>query len=430
MNEDVSTIKQLIVLTLFTVCLQTFALEIAGNGVTVNYVYVLIPFIFWLIGLKRRLVRREQVVQVILFYGLIYLVGFPGDVFNFNHIGDPTRRLASFLVFLFPILLSLVEFKPVDIDIFKRSVIVASALYSFKSVLTFVFIAGGASRVSELKGLIGSQRYGFILCLGFFIALFNDTLITKKWILPQRALICSIIFIGAIFTYSRSTMVSLIGGLAFFVITTFKKNRRTTNELYLKATSRKFKPIYLIALLVVVVSVFIAFQHYFEANFLRSYQVNLLDRLLDNSLFGKFLEKNQLSSEGVRYYLLTRILNYLVIHPLFGSSYQGLYLLYDEFKGGMSSHNQYADVFLRTGLFGGALWLFLLYRVYRFCGRDRGLQVGLVAIFIYGFFHETFKESHGSFVFGMLLSFSYMSAYLGIQGKSSASVPLISSESS
>ena len=411
-NEETPTIKTLIILALFIASLQAFSLDIAGQGVTANYVYVLIPFVFWLVGVKRRLVRREQVVQIILIYSLIYFIGFPGDIFEFNNnIGTPIRRLASFLVFLFPLFLSLVEFKPSDISIFKTAVIIVSVYYSLNSILAFGSLSGVG--VFELKGLLGSQRYGFILCLGFFISLFNDKLIIKKWILPQRVFICSIILIGAIFTFSRATIVSLIGGLVFFlVLVLFKKNRRINGKLALQATNRKFKPFYLITSLVLVASVFIAFQSYYDVKFLEFYQTRFIDPLLDGTLMESTLGNDPESSEGYRYYTLIRILDYLAAHPLFGSNYQGLYLLYDEFEGSASTHNQYSDIFLRTGLLGGLLWLFLLYRVFRFCSHDRGLQVGLVSILIYGFFHETFKLSQGSFVFGMLLSFSYMSAYI------------------
>jgi O-antigen ligase len=114
------------------------------------------------------------------------------------------------------------------------------------------------------------------------------------------------------------------------------------------------------------------------------------------------------SSEGYRYYVLNQIVEYLSSHPLFGSNFRGLYLLFEEYRGSGSTHSQYTDVFLRTGLLGGVLWLYLLYRILRFCKHDTGLRLGLASVIVYGFFHETFKESQGSFVFAMLLSFSYM----------------------
>lgn len=407
-DKETSTIKTLIILALFFASLQQFSLSIEGHGVTANYVYVLIPFVFWFTGIKRRLVKRKQVAYIVSIYIFIYFVGVPEDIlFNNSAYADPIRRLASFIVFLFPLLLSYVEFKPGDIRIFKISIILAAVYYSLNSILTFVSLTSSVG-VHSMKGLLGSSRYGFILCFGFFISLFSDKLIIKKWMLPQRVFICSIILLGAIFTFSRATIVSLGGGFVFFLV------------LLLLNKKERFRLIYYVFPLVLVVYIFTAFQSYFDVNTLAFYQARLIDPFLDSTLINNALEGDKSSPEGYRYHMLTRVLEHLAAHPFFGSCYKGIYMIYDEFGGAGSTHSQYTDVFLRTGLIGGALWLFLLYRVFRFCSHDKGLQVGLVTIIIYGLFHETFKLSQGSFVFGMLLSFSYMSASLRQRRKTSA----------
>lgn len=398
-NEKTSKVKTFIIFMLFIASLQIFSLTIGGHGLSANYVYVFFPVVFWFVGIKRRLVRRHQVVKIIMIYIFIYFIGLPGDYLAFgNDIITPIRRLTSFIIFLFPLLLSIIEFKPCDVDIFKRAVIISSVYYSLGSILSFCNISDLVG-VSSMKGVFGSNRYGFILCLGFFISLFSDKLIIKKWFLQQRVFFCSVIFLGIIFTFSRAAILAFVGGVVFYCV------------LALLSKKEKVNIIYYIISFVLVTFVFILFQSYFGVNILHFYQIHLIDPFLDSTFKYHILDAGKASSsEGYRYYIIIRVLEYLAAHPLFGSCYKGLYLLYDEFEGGISTHNQYADVFLRTGLFGGALWLFLLYRVFRFCSHDRGLQVGLVAIIIYGLFHETFKESHGSFVFGMLLSFSYMRA--------------------
>jgi O-antigen ligase len=122
----------------------------------------------------------------------------------------------------------------------------------------------------------------------------------------------------------------------------------------------------------------------------------------------KTMKENPNSSEGYRYKLNLQILDYVSSNPFFGSNFKGLYLIFDEYQGGQSAHNQYLDIFLRTGLFGGIIWLFLLVKIFRFCKYDESLQTGLVSVLIFGLVHETFKLSQGSFIFGMLLSFYYM----------------------
>ena len=116
---------------------------------------------------------------------------------------------------------------------------------------------------------------------------------------------------------------------------------------------------------------------------------------------------NPNSSEGYRVMLISHVIDYVTLHPLTGSAYQGLYLLFDEFNGIGSVHSQFFDVFLRVGVIGFCLWAFLLFRIFKFCETDPALLFGFVGILFYGLVHETFKLSNGSFIFGILLSFSY-----------------------
>jgi O-antigen ligase len=120
-----------------------------------------------------------------------------------------------------------------------------------------------------------------------------------------------------------------------------------------------------------------------------------------------FWSLNYQSSEGARAYLTNLILDYLAVHPWTGSNFAGLYLIYDELNGRGSAHNQYTDVFFRTGVIGFALYLWMLSRIVVFFRHDRAILVGLVAVLIYGIFHETFKLGHGGFLFGFLLSYQF-----------------------
>lgn len=404
-HEENLSKAEWIIISLFLVSLYKFSLLIEGQGVTANYLYVFIPIAFWVMGINRRFVVRDEVVFILSFYVIIYLIGLPEDIININSdIADPVRRLASFIVFMAPFSLAFIKFRPVDIYLFKVSIILAGMIYSLSTILEYVSLAPHYQGLYSLKGEIGSQRYGFVLSFAFFIALLNDRLILRKWILVQRVLICSILFIGLVFTFSRSSLLALGGGFVFLVFVVAKGLFHRKNE-----NRAKHNLIPLILVLVLVASFYIVFQHYYTTNFLDFYRVRLVDGVLNGSIL-KETESNPVSSGGFRYHLLTHIYEYLSAHPFFGSKYQGLYLLYDEYKGGMSSHNQYADVFLRTGFLGGALWLYLLYRVFRFFRHDNALRIGLFSVLVFGLFQETFKLSHGSFIFGVLLSLSYMRA--------------------
>ena len=131
----IQSLTNTILFVLFTLSMYQFSVSIAGSGVTANYVYLLIPF-FSILAPLRRLVVRREVVLVIVSYSVIYLMGYPGDFFNGD--SSPFRRLASFLVFVFPLFLSFVEFRTDDIRTFKRAVMLISIYYGLNSIFRFV----------------------------------------------------------------------------------------------------------------------------------------------------------------------------------------------------------------------------------------------------------------------------------------------------
>ena len=130
-------------------------------------------------------------------------------------------------------------------------------------------------------------------------------------------------------------------------------------------------------------------------------------RFIEPFMSGTENFTNPQSSEGYRIMLFAHVFEYVLQHPLYGSSYRGISQVYDYFNNVGSVHNQYLDVLLRVGIIGIFFWLFLIYRIFQFCKKDSSLLVGFIGILIYGLFHETFRMSYGSFIFGMLLSFSY-----------------------
>ncbi len=406
----------------FVVSLLPYSIVIADNGVSANYFYVLLPLILAFVGIKRRIVPRPLILRAVAVYGAIYLVGF-AEIFDQSYaLESETRRLASFWVFLFPLILSFIEFKPSDIDVFKRSVILV-ALYA--SLTTMSSLSASNVALFELKGQIGSQRFGFVLCLGFFLVLFNERPLFDRLVLLQRLVFGSILAAGMSLTFSRATLVAALSGLAFGIVATpslvrlrGRSPRSRTREGY---SANLFR---LTAAAAVIALVVVGFQIYTGTDLVEFYAARFFRPLADMTLWRDTLRGEINSSEGYRTYVLARIFDYVAVHPLAGSSFRGLYLLYDEFSAGASTHNQYSDVILRTGLVGGAMWLYLLYRVVRFSRIDKGLQLGVVSILVYGLFHETFKLSQGSFIFGMLLSFSFIALPAGAHAALAARAPI------
>tara|TARA_B100000795_G_C22798649_1_gene440664 strand:+ start:1842 stop:3176 length:1335 start_codon:yes stop_codon:yes gene_type:complete len=425
-NHYQTTISNIVVCALFFLCLLQFSLKIDGTGVSANYLYMFFPFIFMIPSLERRLIFRREVALIISVLTIIYLLRIPFEIFE----SDPKilRRFGSFLVFIFPLTLAFIEFKKRDLYLFKMAVLLVCIFYGFhKMILFFTLILGYESyflleislrrdgignfwgdtldgiRTINLKGIVGSQRFGFMYIFGLFIALFEPRLFFKRALIYQRIFLFLIIFFSCILTFSRATIVALFLAAIYLIWRKFfSRNNYTANLNFKKSLKIKVFVIVLSILFVVFISWL--FYFYGDVGILSYYKTRFIQPFLIGT--DSFMT-NPNSSEGYRVVLISYVIDYVTLHPLTGSAYQGLSLLFDEFNGVGSVHNQYFDVFLRVGAIGFGLWAFLLFRIFKFCKTDNALLFGFVGILFYGLVHETFKLSYGSFIFGVLLSFSY-----------------------
>jgi hypothetical protein len=386
---------------LFILALQELSVMIGVSGVQVGYLFLLI-----LLFPYRRTVLTEPAVAVLAVYAVVFLAGAPelltGDA-NYS-----IRTTASFLAFLAPLLLLLVKFEERDLDLFKSAVIWAAVYYSLSSLYAYATAVGFGLSIFTLKFLVGSQRYGFVLLLAFFLAIYS----TQLKGLVKTAVI-SILFFGALLTFSRATLVSLAGAGLFAVLTSGWRIRIGLGRLRWSSVARAVLIVATIAALGVL-----------AAESLGEYWRFINERLIRPAMTGQLLTAfwsfNYQSSEGARAYLTALIFDYVAAHPWTGSNYAGLYLIYDELNGRGSAHNQLTDVLFRTGAVGFALYLWLLGCIILFFRRDRAILVGLVAVLIYGMFHETFKLGHGGFIFGFLLSYQFwMRRQRAMRGSSS-----------
>jgi hypothetical protein len=413
---------------LFFICLMPVSLLINGTGVSANYFYLIFPVIFTLPGLKRRLIFRRDIALIVCFYLLMYLFHLPFDFFN-SELGI-FRRLGSFLIFIVPLSLAFIEFDSRDIYCFKMAIIFICLYLGFHKLLLYATLSLGydgyynyaiangditllpnayfvdISTVTtlEYKRLLGSQRYGFILIFGFFIALLEPKLFFRTNVLLQRFFFSICIFLACLLTFSRATIVSLVFVGIYFL---WKQIYNYFDSILRINSLTRFKKRLIVflsfSLLIALLLIFIYINR--DSTVLYYYQTRFIEPFMfdsENSLF----KRN--TSEGFRIYLFSLVIDYVLSNPIFGSGFQGLASLYEQFNGVASVHNQYLDVILRVGIIGAIFWFFLLFRVFQFCKNDRSLFYGFLGVIIFGLFHETFRLSYGSFIFGMLLSFSYV----------------------
>jgi hypothetical protein len=364
------SVRHTTLLLLFCLSLAPISIETSSSGIYVNYFYGLVlvlPFA------KYR--QSQAAAMLILVYAIVFLAGFFDLLTSGWHY--LTRTTLSFAVFILPLLISFVKIEPDDFKAFKKAVVILSVVYSAITIFQLVRI-GYSGDFFRTKVEIGTNRYGFILILGFFIAMFEE-----GYSRMAKPVILTVLIVGIVLTFSRSSFVAFAVTIAYLTL----------------STVRKLKLSYLVnGTILALVMVFI-----FRETIIGEITVFFSEYL---GSFGSYQLGSSATSEGYRVHVITEILNYVLRHPLFGSNFAGLYLAIEEFAGtGASAHGQYNDMLLRTGFVGLSVYLYVLYRMTRFYSSvDKGIFYGLLGILVYGLFHETFKLAHGSFLFAILLS--------------------------
>jgi len=432
-------LKKVSLLTLFLIFIQPFSLSIDGQGVSANYLFVLFPLFVLLI--KGRVYKPEMGVFILmLLLFIIFIVTLGQD----NHL---LRRTASFLVFMSMFALFFVKIDSDMFQYFKVAVILFS-LFTIIVTINHFFENGGNEMGTYAKGVVGTQRIGFVYIMAFWIVLLYKPR-GNLFIVVKHTAVC-IIFCGIFLTFSRTSIFAFtisLGVYSFiaiiFHIKNYKSFRYILHRLFLSI-------IYSLILLTVLSSFFqvtidqyenTIFKYMFKSVPLHHDQPidketivmkkfldwegldnnkNLDDpRNFDNSSNGSSIQRNIVlrdiqnknTSVGYRIFISDKVLDYVVKNPLTGSGFIGVWTFFENKEG--SAHSQYLDVFFRVGFLGFIFYVFILYKISSFLyKKDTGLFIGFMGILAYGLFHETFKLSQGGFIFAFLLAFYYQNRHI------------------
>ena len=324
----------------------------------------------------------------LLMMGWYALIFFIAAIYQNEFFDEGIRRIISFIIFMSLFSYMFVTIDNEMIESFKIAIVAIGLYFSLLSIYNY-FMLGGSKLGFEAKDIIGSQRFGFIYIMGIWLIYSYQR--RGKLYLAIKYLILLILLIGLFLTFSRSSIVGLMGSVGFFVlIKIFIWFKRPRLPLLAKALFSIIVICLLIVLLHEIVPVSFTF-----------YQERLFSFLMDSSVVADNLN-NPEASGGTRVYILGKIFEYSLHNPLTGSGYLGVWIFHDYLFG--SSHNQYADVLFRTGLYGFLAYIYLLLLLIKFLyTNDKALFWGLIGVLFYGMFHETFKESHGAFVLAFLL---------------------------
>ena len=382
-----SRFHEMFLIALFSLFIYKYSIYINGEGISANYLYILLPIIIVLGGGQLRWPSQNLGYAMILYI----LIFFLSTVTQPQHIELLDRRFISFIIFM-----SIFSYMFININLhmvraFKVAVVFISAFYSLNQVI-YYFLLDLVSAGFQGKNIVGSQRYGFVYILAIWLLLHYFP--QKKLLTILKFIGLTIILSGLVLTFSRSSIVAIIGSAGLYIIYKaaiwLKRPALLTNAGWLTIL---FYILFFIAIILLLRT------HFHTAFDLYSETLFSLHRSNGDETFN--LDDPE-ASEGYRIAMLERIIDFVASNPFTGSGYLGVWILFDDASG--SAHNQYTDVLFRTGFFGFLVYAFLLIKLLKFLHlREPGLFWGVIGILIYGLFHETFKESQGGFILTFLL---------------------------
>jgi len=240
-----SNILKVLYILLFYIFITPFSLNINTQGVSANYLFIFFPILVFFI--KKEIAWPPKSVLIFaVFLSLIFLYGIVFEVEN-HHLF--LRRSASFLIFMSVFALMLVKLDSDMVQSFKLALILWSLTESYNVIYEFISIDAN-SLGFYAKGILGSQRIGFIYLMGFWAL--ATLKVQNNLVKIVKFVSLYIILVGLFMTYSRSSMAGLAISIGvyylYLLIYLFK------STLSFKQALSKFlvKSIYLIVLILSV----------------------------------------------------------------------------------------------------------------------------------------------------------------------------------
>lgn len=377
-----------------------FLIPLTVDQYSVNYFFVLFCLVSILFCKKISPNTNDFIKFSISYFVLLFVAAAIWATMSSEATLVP-RMAISFMIFM-----SMFAFVPMhleanDIAAFRLALIGASVALAGYSLALF-FVAGGNIVGWDQRNIVGTQRTGFALILGLAVLL--NYRLSGHWLVVAKSIGIFMILAGLLLTFARASVLG--GGAALCLCVLIWMARRSSWTRQGLRQARKIigiAALYCVALAAMLPSV------------VDFYIWILVDRYaaVIVEAFYQFGEPGALrprmsevfrpdGSEGIRLELIKTILLHTLQSPILGTGYLGVWRITDGQAG--SAHNQYLDVLLRTGIMGLALYLTLLYKVFKLLYQSyRDMFFGGVGVLVYGLFHETFKEAQGAFILAFLI---------------------------
>jgi O-antigen ligase len=367
--------------------LAPISLMLFDDGVSANYLFAI------LLISPRGYRRNYHAAAYIAFMIIALVIG----VVLFSHFYATflARQFLSFTLALIGVALLFVR-----LSIRLEELLVATVLCAVAYSLTafYMFSFGGFSLLDiyAVKGGMRDfitdwpQRYAVVLLFGFFVAL-------SRW---SRGLIwpaANLVILACIFlTFTRAAWLGTAVGLLAYVALLLSGQGAGAG-----GGSRTRQKIVVLAGVVLAMAAlsYAALDQEVSAAVSRLYD-EMVDTAETNPQNFKISE-----GEGDRLDLYSHIIDTIESNPFTGTGFAGAYLV---ISGEGSAHGQYWDTLLRTGVIGLVIYLLFWAKLLRYYMRvDIGVTAGLIALGVFGCFHETTKLTYGALIFFFLLNKAY-----------------------
>ena len=386
--------KKLFLTSIFIIFIIPFSSVYGDGRVSANYSFILFPiFLILLTGSIKK--PNNNIILIISSFCFIFLISL---LYQFEFYKYLDRKLVSFIIFMSIFSYILIGINEDMVKAFKVAVVIFSCVFSFIKVADF-FLLHCFDTGRNCKATLGSQRFGFIFILALWIVALYQPRFTSIKIL--KAVCFTIILLGIMNTFSRSSIIALFGSFLIFFYTQINLKTKLLNL----SSCLKYIFIALIACFLLLT----VFQNHFEF-----YLQRIFNFFLEGTFYSEITQSDSRTSLGLRIVFLKEILKFVAHNPFTGSGFLGCWIIEMDLSNNpyktlnCSAHNQYADVLFRTGLFGFCFYIYLLLRVLKYLRTtNRDLFFGFIAILIYGCVHETFKLSQGAFVLTFLVGMTY-----------------------
>jgi O-antigen ligase len=365
----------------FIIFIAPITISISGDGTSSNYLFLILLFL-------GKYKYNSVALIYVLFLTLSLTIGIIlYSKFDYYFI---LRQFVSYFVMVSGVFLLFININNYYKEL-KLAILISSIFYSLTAI--YLIISNGflTSDIYFIRAGLQQyltdwpQRYVIVLMFALFISIEGWS---RSFFWPIVTVVLSICIF---FTFTRASWIGIIFG---FISLFFTKKKSE-----IKPTKSSRFTLFVSFIILLITIIFISRNEFAQIGFQTFYD-NI--EIITNTNPKDFDSE---SSEGERFVLWETVLNVVKSNFISGTGFAGIHLFTKE-NG--STHNQYVDILLRTGVVGLIFYFYFCLRTLFFYKKfDPYIFSGLVSIFVMGFFHETTKLSYGGFIFFMLCNISF-----------------------